>query len=431
MRAFMEWIMIVLLLSQCLTILLLLWLVLTKKDPDSHVWTQQFQRLESQIAQTGRMLTQAGTDSARENREEMARSLAFFTQQTIDQFKTMADLQRQHLADMSAGIRALTSTNDTRSDILRDTVEKKLEDIRRFNLEKLDEMKAVVEEKLQSSLERRLGESFTIISDRLEKVHHGLGEMQSLASGVGDLKKILSNNRARGIWGEVQLAALLQQILAPDQFDTNVATKPESAERVEFAIKLPGKDHKFIWLPIDAKFPQDTYQHVLDAEEKNDPGAVRSTGLLLEQRLKKEARQIREKYIHPPDTTDFAILFVPVEGLYAEILRRPGLYDTIQQDYRIIVAGPTTLTAILNSLQLGFRTLAIERRSGEIWALLQSLKREFSTFTLLLSKTRQKLLEAGNTIEDANRKSRTIERRLGAIEQLEESSETSALSNHC
>ncbi|MCR4399270.1 MAG: DNA recombination protein RmuC [Syntrophomonadaceae bacterium] len=283
----------------------------------------------------------------------------------------------------------------------------------------LEQMRAVVDEKLHATLERRLGESFRQVSERLEQVHKGLGEMQSLAAGVGDLKKVLTNVKTRGVWGEVQLGNILEQMLTPDQYAANVATKPHSGERVEFAVRLPGRDEgSCVWLPIDAKFPQEDYHRLLEATENGDPVAAEEAARQLEQRIRQEARSISEKYIDPPHTTDFAIMFLPTESLYAEVLRRPGLADALQRQYRVNVAGPTTLAALLNSLSLGFRTLAIERRSGEVWTLLGAVKTEFGRFGDILEKTQKKLQEASNSIDQATRRSRTIERKLKGVQEL-------------
>jgi DNA recombination protein RmuC len=259
------------------------------------------------------------------------------------------------------------------------------------------------------------------VSESLEKVQLGLGEMKSLATGVGDLKRVLTNVKARGTWGEVQLGALLEQVLTQDQYATNIATKPGSADRVEFAIKLPGRDEHAlqpVWLPVDAKFPQEDYQRLLDAQDQANPVLVEESGRQMENRVKMEARSIHEKYVDPPYTTDFAIMFLPTEGLYAEVLRRPGLADWIQREFKILVTGPTTLAALLNSLQLGFRTLAIEKRSSEVWTLLGAVKTEFGKFGDVLEKTQKKLQEASNTIDDAGRRTRAIARKLKDVQEL-------------
>ncbi len=283
-------------------------------------------------------------------------------------------------------------------------------------------MRATVDEKLQTTLEQRLGESFKQVSDRLEQVHRGLGEMQSLATGVGDLKRVLANVKTRGGWGEVQLATLLAEMLSPGQYAQNVATRPGRGERVEFAIRLPGRseDGAPCWLPIDAKFPLEDYQRLQDAIERADSGQVEASRRSLEIFFKEEAKKIRNKYIEPPHTTDFAILFVPTEGLYAEAVSRPGLADSLQRDYRVMLAGPMNLAALLNSLQLGFRTLAIEQRSTEVWRVLGAVRTEFGKFGDSLAKAQRKLQEASNTIDEARGKSTTITRRLRDVEALPE-----------
>ncbi|MCJ7615858.1 MAG: DNA recombination protein RmuC [Desulfobacterales bacterium] len=306
-------------------------------------------------------------------------------------------------------------------DTLIQTVEGKLKAIQDDNTAKLEKMRETVDEKLQSTLEKRLGESFKQVSERLEQVYKGLGEMRTLATGVGDLKKVLTNVKSKGVWGEIQLGNILEQILTPEQYDTNVITKKDSNERVEFAIRLPGHGldkEKVVWLPIDSKFPQEDYQQLVEAQEAADKELADRCMNNLEARIKREAREIKEKYIDPPNTTDFGIMFLPVEGLYAEVLRRPGLSDTLQRDHRIIITGPTTLSALLNSLHMGFRTLAIEKRSSEVWEVLGIIKTEFGKFGDVLAKTKKKLQEASNTIDDAERKTRTIERKLKKVEEV-------------
>ncbi len=314
----------------------------------------------------------------------------------------------------------ITQVNEQKLDSIRQTLEKQLKSLQDDNGQKLDQMRLIVDEKLQATLEKRLGDSFRQVSERLEKVHQGLGEMQSLASSVGDLKSVLTNVKTRGTWGEVQLESLLSQMLSPEQFAPNVATKKGSEDRVEFAIRLPGRgsDGDEIWLPIDAKFPLEDYQRLIAAVESGDGTGVEEHSKNLVHRIKLEAKTIKEKYLDPPHTTDFGILFLPTEGLYAEVLRQPGLSDLLQREHRIVVTGPTTLGAILNSLQIGFRTLAIEKRSSEVWNLLGAVKKEFGLFTEILERTQKKLQEASNTIEKATTKTRTIERKLRSVEGL-------------
>ena len=356
-----------------------------------------------------------------QNREELAGSIKLFNEMIASQMSEISNLQRSQLDIFSQQLTNLTRTNEYRLDKMRDTIEEKLKHLQEDNSKKLDQMRATVDERLSSTLEQRLGESFKLVSERLEMVHKGLGEMQTLASGVGDLKRVLTNVKTRGTWGEIQLGNILEQILTPEQYSKNVATIKGSRERVEFAIKLPGKDEKgeeTIWLPIDSKFPQEDYQRLLDAQEQGNSTKAEEAAKAMELKVKSFARDIRDKYISPPETTDFGIMFLPTEGLYAEILRRPGLCDYLQRQYRIVIAGPTTLVALLNSLQMGFKTLAIEKRSSEVWNLLGAVKTEFGKFGDILDKTRKKLQEASNTIEDAARKSRSIGRKLKNVQEL-------------
>ena len=307
--------------------------------------------------------------------------------------------------------RAARMESQAASDRLGEQLDKKLEKLTESTAANLEQIRLTVDEKLQSTLERRLGESFQQVSLRLEQVHRGLGEMQTLAGGVGDLKRILSNVKNRGIWGEMQLGVLLRDLLAPEQFAENVAVKQGSAERVEFALKLPGSKDETVWLPIDAKFPQD-FQRLLEAREQADTAAADIALKQLERRLKSEARDIQNKYLCPPQTTDFAIMYLPIEGLFAEAVNLPGLLDELQRTYRVCVAGPTTLAALLNSLQMGFKTLAIEKRTGEVWRTIAAVKQDFVTFSLLLDKTKKKLQEASGHIDAAARRSRVINKRL-------------------
>ena len=346
-------------------------------------------------------LAQRLAEDARHSRQELTLALGRFGEQ-----------QQQRLA-------ALTADNEKRLGEVRATLENQLKAIQQDNAAKLEQMRATVDEKLHNTLETRLGQSFQLVSERLEAVQRGLGEMQSLATGVGDLKRVLTNVKTRGTFGEVQLGALLEQILIPDQYAANVATIPGSAERVEYAIRLPGSHgEQPVWLPIDAKFPVEDYQRLLDAQEAADADAAMAAGRALETRVREEARRIQSKYVAPPHSTDFAILFLPTEGLYAEVIRRPGLSDLLQRDFRITLAGPTTLTALLNSLQMGFRTLAIEKRSSEVWQLLAAVKTEFGKFAGVLEKTRKKLTEASNVIDQAGVRTRAIERKLRHVETL-------------
>jgi DNA recombination protein RmuC len=334
----------------------------------------------------------------------------------VGQFGT---LQGERLDAFSRDLNRFSIGLDERFERLKNSVEGRLLAIQNDNAAKLETIRQTVDEKLHATLEQRLGQSFKLVSDRLEQVHRGLGEMQTLAAGVGDLKRVLTNVKSRGTWGEVQLSALLEQLLTADQFSANVATVPGSNERVDFAIRLPGRgDGAVVWLPIDAKFPIEDYQRLLDAQDKADPVAAEEAAKAIELRLKSEARSIHEKYISPPDTTDFALLYLPIEGLYAEALRRPGLAETLQREWRVSLSGPTTLAAMLNSLQMGFRTLAIEQRSAEVWAVLGAVKTEFGKFGEALAQTKKKLDEASNSISKAETRTRQLSRKLKSVEAL-------------
>ena len=357
---------------------------------------------------------------AKQNREEMGGTFKLFSDSLLGRMTEISTLQKNQLDVFSGQLLSLTQSNEAKMSQMRETVESRLQVLQDDNSAKLEQMRLIVDEKLHATLERRLGDSFKLVSERLEMVHRGLGEMQSLASSVGDLKKVLTNIKARGMWGEIQLGALLEQILTREQYEQNVATKKGSNDRVEYAIKLPGRDGRdeVVWLPIDAKFPQEDYQRLVEAQEQANAELAEEAGRQLENRNKLEARTIKEKYIDPPHTTDFAILFLPVEGLYAEVVRKAGLCELLQREFRVVVAGPTTLAALLNSLQMGFRTLAIERRSSEVWALLGAVKTEFGRFGDLLDRTQKKLQEASSTIENAAKKSRTIEKKLRDVQAL-------------
>ena len=357
---------------------------------------------------------------ARENREEVSQTLKSFADSFSTNVRDFNELQRQKFDELVNRQNELTKSNEQRLEKIRDTVEARLQSLQEDNSQKLEKMRATVDEKLHHTLEVRLGESFKLVSERLEKVQQGLGEMQSLASGVGDLKKVLTNVKTRGVLGEYQLENILEQLLTPEQYLKNVKTKSGSNEFVEFAIKLPGKknDDQPVLLPIDSKFPIEDYQLLLQAYDQADAGGVDSAQKELAKKIKLSARSIRDKYIDPPSTTDFAVMFLPIEGLYAEVLRDVGLFETLQRDYRVVVTGPTTLSALLNSLQMGFRTLAIEKRSSEVWELLAAVKTEFGKFGDILDKTRKKLQEASNVVEDAGRRSRSIARKLQNVQEL-------------
>jgi len=329
-----------------------------------------------------------------------------------------ADVQQRFEVALGQRLGELTQRNEQRLGEMRATLEQQLQRLQADNAQKLEQMRATVDEKLQSTLETRLGQSFKLVSERLEQVQRGLGEMQQLATGVGDLKRVLTNVKTRGIFGEVQLAALLDQVLTVEQYASNVATVPGSSERVEFAVRLPGTGDTPILLPIDAKFPREDYERMLDAQDRADADAVNAAATGLERQVKLEARRIRDKYLAPPHTTDFALLFLPTEGLYAEVLRRPGLFDSLQREFRVTLVGPTTLLALLNSLQMGFRTLAIEKRSSEVWQLLGGVKSEFGKFAGVLEKANSQLDTVQNSIKAAGVRTRAIERQLRGVESL-------------
>jgi len=373
-----------------------------------------------------------GTGQARALREEVSNSLKNFNDSVLKQMSDISTLQKNQLEVFATRLTTvsqssekklgdLTESNAKKMEELKVTVEGKLTQLQTENANKLGEIRRTVDEKLQGTLDKRLGESFRQVSERLEQVHKGLGEMQTLANGVGDLKKVLTNVKTRGTWGEMQLANLLEQILTPEQYAQNVATKFGSNDHVEFAIKLPGRDERdggVVWLPIDAKFPKEDYERLVEAAEKADVAALEEAGKQLEARVKAEAKDIRDKYLDPPHTTDFAILFLSTEGLYSEVLRRPGLLDVLQRDYRVTVAGPTVLGALLNSLQIGFRTLAIEKRSSEVWKVLASVKTEFGKFGEIMDKVQKKLQEASNVIDTAATRTKAIERKLRNVQEL-------------
>ncbi len=357
---------------------------------------------------------------AKQLREEVIATLKGITESTTKTMGELAHLQKVQLEAMSAAIVKLSDSNEKKLDALRITVEGKLQSMQVDNARQLEQMRQTVDEKLQGTLEKRLGESFKQVSERLEMVHKGLGEMQTLATGVGDLKKVLTNVKTRGTWGEVQLGALLEQVLNPDQFAVNVATK-DGGERVEFAVKLPGQGadkDEVVWLPIDAKFPVEDYQRLIDAQELGDLAGVEMAGKQLEGRVKASAWDICRKYLNPPKTTDFAILFLPIEGLFAEVIRRTGLTESIQRECRVVIAGPTTLWSILSSLQMGFRTLAIQRRSSEVWNLLAAVKTEWTKYGDVLDNVQKKLEQASKTIDQAKTRSRAVERKLRDVQEL-------------
>lgn len=357
----------------------------------------------------------------RQGREESIGAMQTLGDGLLKRMSELAGLQKSQLDIFADQLKKLTDTNDSRMEKLRETLQSRLQAIQEDNARQLEQVRATVDEKLHDTLEKRLGESFKLVSERLELVQKGLGEMQNLANGVGDLKRVLTNVKSRGTFGEVQLGALLEQVLAPGQYAANVETRKGSGQRVEFALRLPGRDGtegSIVHLPLDAKFPQEDYLRLVEAQERADAAAAEEAGKLLERAIRLAATDIRDKYIDPPQTTDFGIMFLPTEGLYAEVLRRPALADALQRDLKVLVAGPTTLAALLNSLQMGFRTLAIEKRSAEVWNLLGAVRTEFGKFGEMLDKTSKKLQEAGNHIEAAATRTRQMERKLKNVQAL-------------
>ena len=436
--------------------LLVLVLVWRKPDASAASADKLLQALDANRQDIARELRQEVQDASRAARQEASANMATFQQTLVqhsaeatrtqnarlDAFGTQLAAMQKGLADTlssqlgslsEANARRLAELNETSATRLREmrsTLETQLAQLQSSNTTKLEEMRVTVDEKLQSTLQARLGESFKQVADRLEQVHKGLGEMQTLAQGVGDLKHLLTNVKTRGIFGEAQLAALLEQVFVPDQYAAQIATRPGSKNLVDFAIKLPGKaaDGAPLWLPIDAKFPNEDYARLLDAQGRADPVDADAAAKALEQRIRLEAKSITEKYVEPPHTTDFAILFLPTEGLYAEVLRRPGLMEALQRDYRVTLAGPTTLLAMLSSLQMGFRTLALEKRSSEVWQVLGAVKTEFGKFGDVLAKVKSQTQTVLNTLDSADTRSRAMQRALKKVEALPDGAAQALLS---
>lgn len=406
------------------------------------VWWNSRQREDSGAVALSQLLERVAreqrqelAESSRTGRQELAQAFATFQQAMVQQgaqashsqtaqieaFSQQIHLMQKSLNDtLATQVASLTDANGKRLQEMRDVMEKHLTQMQVANEAKLDQMRHTVDEKLQSTLHQRLGESFKQVAERLEQVHRGLGEMQNLAQGVGDLKHLLTNVKTRGIFGEAQLGALLEQVLVVDQYKAQVATRPQQNHLVDFAIKLPGRSLQDgpVWLPIDAKFPNEDYERLLDAQNNADPLAAQAAGKALEARVRMEAKSIAEKYIEPPYTTDFAILFLPSEGLYAEVLRRPGLMSDLQRNYRITLAGPTTLLAMLSSLQMGFRTLALEKRSSEVWQVLGVVKTEFGKFGDVLAKVKSQTETVLKTLDSAETRSRAMGRALRSVEAI-------------
>lgn len=460
----------ILLAAACLVLLLILLFRQTRQTASGDLSDEYKRQLETVIQtvseRTERQLREEVLISAQGTRQELSASLARFQQGIVHQMTSVSTLQNDQirafsgqLAKLTAGnaeqlekmrenfasqalsarqeqsdamkrfgdtlhqtLTSLTESNAKRMSEVRQTLENKIRELQADNARKLEEMRKTVDEKLHATLEKRLGESFRLVSERLEKVHQGLGEMHQLAMGVGDLKRVLTNVKTRGTWGEVQLEMLLEQIMTPGQYAKNVETVPGSGAFVEFAIKLPGKQDESspVWLPVDAKFPKEQYERLVEASEHADADGVAQAGRELERAIRLQAKTIAEKYLAPPHTTDFALLFLPTEGLYAEVMRRPGLSDELQRTFRISIAGPSTLSALLNSLQMGFRTLALEKRSSEVWEILGAVKTEFSKFGTVLDATRKVLERAAKNIDDAQVRTRQMTRKLRKVEALPE-----------
>ncbi|MFC3146736.1 DNA recombination protein RmuC [Piscinibacterium candidicorallinum] len=366
-------------------------------------------------------LAQAVSSQGQGLQTHLTTQLGVFQQGVVQTVQGAASQQGQGVATLTASLqeqlKQLAEGNEKRLAEVRATLDARLRELSAENEKKLEQMRATVDEKLQATLEQRLSESFKLVSDRLEAVHRGLGEMQQLAVGVGDLKRVLTNVKTRGTWGEMQLAMLLEQMLTPDQFTAQQETVAGTGEKVDFAIKFPGREDHPVWLPIDAKFPKEQYERLVDAAERADSDGVKAAGTELERAVREEAKRIA-KYLSPPATTEFAVMYLPTEGLYAEVVRRPGLADDLQRNLRVTIAGPTTLAALLSSLQMGFRTLALEKRASEVWEVLGAVKGEFAKFGDVLAKTKKKLQEAQSTIEDAETRTRQMARKLKGVEAL-------------
>ncbi len=396
-------------------LIIILILILRRLKADANA------RLEQAVREELRTGRGESAQSSRDLREEVSAAQKSSVDTLVKTIGEMGKSQGGQLEAIARRTQELTESNEARIEKLRNTIDVQLKHLQQSNEKKLDQMRETVDEKLQSTLEKRLGESFKLVSERLEAVQRGLGEMQNLATGVGDLKRMLTNVKARGTWGEVQLGAILEQILTPDQYDKNVQTKENSRESVEFAIRLPGTDddpESHVWLPIDSKFPQEDYLRLVDAAEVADVDAVQKATAALMAAVNRSAKEIRDKYLNPPKTTDFAIMFLPTEGLYAEVLRQSGHVEKIQQTFRIVVAGPTTLSAILNSLRMGFRTLALEKRSSEVWKILAAVKMEFGKFGDVLGKVKKQLNTASKTLGETDVRARAMQRKLREVEKL-------------
>lgn len=427
------WILVTVIALAVLNLLLLVWLAVRKPPAPEH--GDILQALAAANERTERELRHEIGESARGARQETSQAFATFQQSLLQQSAEatrtqnaqidafahqLAALQKSLGDTLSTQLQALAESNARRLSEVRATMEAQLAQLQQSNTAKLDEMRQTVDEKLQSTLETRLGESFKQVAERLEQVHKGLGEMQSLAVGVGSLQRVLTNVKTRGVFGEVQLEALLEQVLTTEQFARQVETKPRSGQRVDFAVRFPGRgdDGAPVWLPIDAKFPRDDYERLLDAHERADAAAAESAAKALEARIRLEAKSIAESYLAAPHTTDFAILFLPIESLYAEVLRRPGLMDSMQRQYRVTLAGPTTLLAMLNSLHMGFRTLALEQQASEVWKVLGAVKTEFERYGEWVGRVKEQVAKASDTLDKADTRARQMRLALRKVEAL-------------
>ncbi len=403
-----------------------IFLLIRHRRADDAQLIERFEALDRAQEREERMVREEAARSreeaqiaAKAQREELNAALQNLGESNLKSIVEIGAMLKGQLETVSAQTGKLTESNEARLESLRAVVDQRLKQLQEDNSQQIEKMRATVDEKLQGTLEKRLGESFQMVSERLERVHQGLGAMQQLASDVGGLQRVLTNVKTRGGWGEVQLGALLEEVLAPEQFARNVRTREGSGENVEFAIRLPGDENGApVWLPIDAKFPVEDHQRLIAAQESADPIATEQAMKNLETQLRKSAKDICAKYINPPQTTNFALMFLPTEGLFAEAIRRIGLVEQVRRESKVIFAGPTTLAALLNSLQMGFRTLAIQKSSSEVWSLLATVRTEFGKFGGLLDGVKKKLEQASNQIEDMARKSRTIEKRLNRVEEL-------------
>ncbi|MFC2105411.1 DNA recombination protein RmuC [Candidatus Bipolaricaulota bacterium] len=385
----------------------------------SHIDTES---IGAPLREEIRLSRSDASTASKELRSEVSAQLTSSTETLVKTVGELGKTQGDRLEAITKSVEGLTNSNEQRLEKVRETLDQRIRTLQENNEKKLDEMRQTVDEKLQSTLEKRLTESFKVVSENLEAVQRGLGEMQNLATGVGDLKRVLTNVKSRGTWGEVQLGALLEDILTPEQFDKNVHIKEGTGEVVEFAVRLPGKGFEdpdsCVFLPIDSKFPQEDYQRLVDASELADADGEKAASAALLRTLHSSAKDIHDKYILPPKTTDFAVMFLPTEGLYSEVLRKPGQVEELQRKFRVVVAGPTTLSALLMSLRMGFRTLAIEKQSSEVWRVLGAVKSEFGVFETFLAKIKRQLDLASKTLEDSGKRTRAMERKLRSVEQL-------------